>query len=97
MADARGAVATKHAAEAEQDGGEEEARERGPGEAEQVAADAGIEVGGAEGVAALDDPCAVPKSVWCQVRCIAMEETYVSRAAARAWKNRAIDTVSPDR
>jgi hypothetical protein len=96
-ADTRGAVATKHAAEAEQDGGDEEACERGPGEAEQVAADAGIKIGGAEGVAALDDPCAVPKSVRCQVRCDAMGKTYVSREAARAWKNRAMETVRPDR
>jgi hypothetical protein len=40
--DARGAVFAQDAAEAEEDGGEEEAGERGPGKAEQVTADVGL-------------------------------------------------------
>jgi hypothetical protein len=39
-----------------------------------------------------------PSQFWCQVRYYAMGGgTYVSREAARAWKNRAMDTVRPDR
>jgi hypothetical protein len=40
--DARRAVLAQDAAEAEEDGGEEEAGERGPGKAEQVTADVGL-------------------------------------------------------
>ena len=50
------AVSAQRAAETEQDRRNEEACERGPGEAHQVAANGGLEAGGAEGVAALDDP-----------------------------------------
>ena len=55
-ADARRAVTTERAAEAEQHGCDQEAGERGPGKGQQVAANGGFEAGGAEGVAALDDP-----------------------------------------
>lgn len=47
------------AADAEEDGRDEEAGECGPGEAVGVAAEAGILSGGAEGVAADDGPGAV--------------------------------------
>jgi hypothetical protein len=52
-------IAAEGAAEAEQDCCNKEACERCPRETHQVPADAGLESGGAEGVAAFDDPGAV--------------------------------------
>lgn len=60
----RAAIVAQRAAETKQHSGDEEAGERGPGEAQQVAADGRLEASGAEGVAALDDPGAECVSIF---------------------------------
>lgn len=52
-------VSAQGATETEQDRCDEETRERGPGKAHQVATNRGLKAGGAEGVAAFDNPGAV--------------------------------------
>jgi hypothetical protein len=90
---ARGTVTTKFSAETEEDGSQEEAGYRRPGEAHEVATNACVLACGAECVASFDDPGAVR----CQFDVIegldACEDAYVMRAAANAWKNSATKVV----